>query len=179
MLGSNAKLVRRPSNEPPPEHLRRQRKHSRTYHSRPHQPTCRIAVSFTQTQRQAVATASYVERNKRIDRFSWSTGTPKLIPIRECLAGQAPTSDSLWDEITHNIKPRQEVEVVVNMDNGTQITKEIRWNKVVSTLLKEIGRSTESTSEFSAIFGLPLAAEDIQLALPARFGRILPEYNPI
>jgi hypothetical protein len=51
--------------------------------------------------------------------------------------------------------------------------KQMEWNTVVSTLLKEIGRSAESKSEFSAIFGLPLAAEEIQLALPARLGRTM------
>jgi hypothetical protein len=117
--------------------------------------------------------AHYVERNGQSDAFSWTTGTPKMIPIRECLARQVPTSDFLWDEITQNIDAKQRVEVAVNMGDGTQTIKEFEWSKVVSTLLKEIGRSAESRPEFSAIFGLPLTAEDVQLALPERFGRTI------
>jgi hypothetical protein len=96
-----------------------------------------------------------------------------LIPIAECFAGQTPTSDFLWDKITNNINAKQQVDVVANMENGTQITKKLEWNKVVSTLLKEIGRSAESMSEFSAVFSLPLPSQDIQLALPERLGRTI------
>lgn len=116
--------------------------------------------------------ARYIERNGRTDRLSWTTGSPRLIPIKEC-ASQAPSSDFLWDKITQNMTAGQQVQVVANLDDGTQTVKEIKWSKVVSTLLKEIGRSAESTSEFSAIFSLPLAAKEIRLALPDRLGRTI------
>lgn len=89
------------------------------------------------------------------------------------MAGQAPTSDFLWDEITHNTNAKQRVQVIVNTQDGMQTTEQIKWGKVVSTLLKEIGRLADSTSEFSAIFNLPLTTEDIQLALPQRLGRTI------
>jgi hypothetical protein len=75
--------------------------------------------------------------------------------------------------ITRNISGQQEVEVAVNMDNGTQTMQKLKWNEVVSKLLKEIGRSVESASEFSSVLNLPLPTEDIRLALPARFGRTI------
>jgi hypothetical protein len=39
--------------------------------------------------------AHYVERNGQSDAFSWTIRTPKIIPIKECLAKQVLTSDFL------------------------------------------------------------------------------------
>lgn len=61
--------------------------------------------------------------------------------------------------------------MVLNMDDRTQQVKQIKWEQVVSILLKEIGRSAESRSDISAVFGLPLPVHDIQMTVPGRLGR--------
>lgn len=117
--------------------------------------------------------AIYCERGRRYESCCWSTGNPRLIPTKECLACQIPSSDFLWENIIHNIEPKQYVEVIINTPDGLQEKKEMQWNRVVATLLKEIGRPAESTPELSAIFSLPLLAPDIQLRLPERINRTI------
>ena len=68
--------------------------------------------------------AAFVQRSGRSDSLSWTTRSPELIPIEECLAGPAPTSDSIWDAITKSTEPEQAVEVVVNAKDGTQVKDE-------------------------------------------------------